>query len=157
MPTLSVYRDKLFPHTTTLWTPNRYGRFLQEEKVPPWYNNSQEQTVREYYWRFKFSLEPYREGSQGQRLIWYLAFPPVTVLMRITVTLYQIVPRHLILQRIVLLIFPKSEPGQLQTIYATAWKIKKDIIWEIVIRGNAHATVHLRTINQFLKLVHLRK
>ena len=69
---------------------------------------------------------------------------------------YQIVPRYLILQRIVLLnlIFPKSEPGQLQTIYATAWKIKKDIIWEIVIRGNAHhAAVHLRTINQFLKLV----
>jgi hypothetical protein len=50
------------------------------------------------------------------------------VLMRITVTLYQIAPRHLILQRIVLLIFPKSEPGQLQTIYATAWKIKKGII-----------------------------
>jgi hypothetical protein len=48
--------------------------------------------------------------------------------MRITVTLYQIVPRHPILQRIVLLIFPKSEPGQLQTIYATAWKMTKDII-----------------------------
>jgi hypothetical protein len=56
------------------------------------------------------------------------AFPPVTVLMRITVTLSQIVPRHLNLQWIVLLIFPKSEPGQLQTIYATTWKIKKDII-----------------------------
>ena len=38
------------------------------------------------------------------------------------------VPRHLSLQRIVLLIFPKSETGQLQTMYATAWKIKKDII-----------------------------
>ena len=25
-----------------------------------------------------------------------------------------------------------------------------------MIRGNAHATVHLRTINQFLKLVHVR-
>jgi hypothetical protein len=25
-----------------------------------------------------------------------------------------------------------------------------------VIRGNAHATVHLRTINQFLKLIYLR-
>ena len=25
-----------------------------------------------------------------------------------------------------------------------------------MIRGNAHATVHLRTINQFLKLVYLR-
>jgi hypothetical protein len=30
-------------------------------------------------------------------------------------TIYQIVPRHLILQRIVLLIFPKSEPGQLRS------------------------------------------
>ena len=60
---------------------------------------------------------------------------------------------------VVLLIFPKSEPGQLlvQKIYTTTWVIKKDNIWEIVIRGNAHATVHLRTINQFLKLVHLRK
>ena len=73
--------------------------------------------------------------------------------MRITVTLCQTVPRHLISQRIVLLIFSEPEPGQLQTIYATGWKIKKDIIREIVIRGNAHATVHLRTINQFLKLV----
>jgi hypothetical protein len=50
------------------------------------------------------------------------------VLMCITVTLYRIVPRHFILQRIVLLIFPKSEPSQLQTIYATAWKIIKDIV-----------------------------
>ena len=41
-------------------------------------------------------------------------FPPITVLMRITVTLYQVVSRHLILQRILLLIRPKSEPGQLQ-------------------------------------------
>ena len=73
--------------------------------------------------------------------------------MRITETLYPIVPCHLILQRIVLLIFPKSEPAQLQTIYATAWKIKR----EIEIRGNAHAVVYLRTINQFLKLVYLRK
>ena len=44
-----------------------------------------------------------------------------------TVTLHQIVPRHLILQRIVLLIiFPKSEPGQLQKNYDTAClEIKK--------------------------------
>ena len=34
---------------------------------------------------------------------------------------------------------------------------QKDIIWEIEIRGNAHAAIHLRTINQFLKLVYLRK
>ena len=34
------------------------------------------------------------------------------------------------------------------------WKIKMDIVWEIVIRENAHATVHLWTINQFLKLVY---
>ena len=84
--------------------------------------------------------------------------PCFPVLMRIIVTLYQIVPRHLILQRIVLLIFPKLEPGQLQNIYATAWKIIKDIIWEIVIRGNAHMLIMLqfisgRTINQYLKLV----
>ena len=39
---------------------------------------------------------------------------PITVLMCITVTLYQVIPRHLILQRILLLILPKSEPGQLQ-------------------------------------------
>ena len=70
------------------------------------------------------------------------------------ITLYS---RHLILQRKVLLIFPKSEPGQLQTIYAAAWKIKKDIYLRIAKRGDAHATVHLRTINQFLKLVYLRK
>ena len=102
------------------------------------------------------------QTTEGNRLIWYLAFPPVTVLMRITVTLCRIVPRHLILQRIVLLIFPKSEPAQLQTIYATGWKIIKDIIWEIVIRGNAHMLIMLqfisgRTINQYLKLVYLRK
>ena len=73
--------------------------------------------------------------------------------MRITVTLYPIVPRHPTLQRIALLIFPKSEPGQLQTIYSTIWKIRKDIIRKVMIRGNAHAAVHLRMINQFLKLV----
>ena len=49
-----------------------------------------------------------------QDIILYLAFPPITALVRITVTLYRAVPRHLILQRIVLLILPKSEPGQLQ-------------------------------------------
>ena len=32
----------------------------------------------------------------------------------ITMILYPVVPRHLILQMILLLIFPKSEPGQLQ-------------------------------------------
>ena len=40
--------------------------------------------------------------------------------MRITVTLYRVVPRHLILQRILLLILPKSEPGQLQKNETTA-------------------------------------
>ena len=39
---------------------------------------------------------------------------PITVLMCITVTLYQVIPRHLILQRILLLMLPKSDPGQLQ-------------------------------------------
>ena len=43
------------------------------------------------------------------------------------VILYLIVPRHPILRRIFFLIFPKSEPGQLQKNYATAWKITKDI------------------------------
>ena len=55
-------------------------------------------------------------------------FPANNSTMRITVILYRIVPRHLILQRILLLILPKSEPGQLQTNETTAWKIKKDII-----------------------------
>ena len=41
-------------------------------------------------------------------------FPANNSTMRITVILYRIVPRHLILQRILLLILPKSEPGQLQ-------------------------------------------
>ena len=62
-------RDKLFPHTPTLWTPNRYGRFLQEKKVPPRYNNLLEQTVHEYCWRFKLSLEPYTELSLKQRKV----------------------------------------------------------------------------------------
>ena len=42
-------------------------------------------------------------------------------------------------------------------IYATAWKITKDIIWEIVMRRNSHAAVYLRMINQFQELVYLRK
>ena len=33
--------------------------------------------------------------------------------------------------------FPKSEPGQLQKNYATAWKITKDIIWDMVMMRNA--------------------
>ena len=60
------------------------------------------------------------------------SFPTVAVLMRITMILYLTVTRHPILQRIFSLIFPESEPGQLQKKYATAWKIIKDIIWEIV-------------------------
>ena len=46
-----------------------------------------------------------------------------------------------------------NRSGQLQTIYSTIWKIRKDIIRKVMIRGNAHAAVHLRMINQFLKLV----
>ena len=38
--------------------------------------------------------------------------------------LYQVVPRHLILQMILLLIFPKSEPGQLQK--NRDWKVQRD-------------------------------
>ena len=60
------------------------------------------------------------------------SFPTVAVLMRITMILYLTVTRQPILQRIFSLIFPESEPGQLQKKYATAWKIIKDIIWEIV-------------------------
>ena len=47
--------------------------------------------------------------------------------MRITVTLYRAVPRHLILQRILLLILPKSEPGQLHinSILAVIYNYKK--------------------------------
>ena len=51
------------------FTPNRYGRFLLETKVPPGYNNSQKQTAREHCWKFKFSLEPYRELSLKQRKV----------------------------------------------------------------------------------------
>ena len=77
--------------------------------------------------------------------------------MRITVILYLIVHRHPILQTILFLIFPKSEPGQLQTIYATAWKITKDIICEMVMIRNAHSAVYLGMINQFQEYVYLRK
>ena len=59
-------------------------------------------------------------------------------------------PSHL--QRIVLLIFPKSEPTHLQTIYATALENQDGYYLRKVIRGNAHAVVHLRMINSFLKL-----
>ena len=52
--------------------------------------------------------------NNSQYNFYITAFPPMTVLMCITVTLYQVVPRHIILQRILLLILPKSEPGQLQ-------------------------------------------
>ena len=64
--------------------------------------------------------------------------------------------KDIIINIIVLLIFPKSAPGQLQTIYATAWKTIKDTIGEIVMRRNAHAAVHLRMINQFHERVYLR-
>ena len=50
---------------------------------------------------------------------------PITVLMCITVTLYQVIPRHLILQRILLLILPKSEPGQLQKKLNHCWENQK--------------------------------
>ena len=52
--------------------------------------------------------------------------------MCITVTLYQVVPRHLILQKILLLIsyFPSQNQVNylVQKNQTTAWKIKKDII-----------------------------
>ena len=49
-------------------------------------------------------------------------------LVCITVIMHLIVSCHLMIQRIVLLILPKTAPGQLQTIYATAWKTTNDII-----------------------------
>ena len=54
-------------------------------------------------------------------------------------------------------IFPKSEPGTLT--YKNVCHClgnREDSIWETVMRGNAHAVVHLRMIHQFLKLVYLR-
>ena len=105
-------------------------------------------------WKIPPSLEtPVSRSLLHRNMI--PCFPPISVLMCITVTLYWVVPRHLILHRILLLILPKSEPGQLQKNYTTAWKIKKDIIWEMKY-AHAHAAIHLRTINQFLKLVYCR-
>jgi len=56
------------------------------------------------------------------------SFPTVAVLMRITMILYLTVTRHPILQRIFSLIFPESEPGQLQKNTPLLGKIIKDII-----------------------------
>ena len=75
--------------------------------------------------------------------------------MPITVTLYQIVPRHNILRRI---IYPKSEPGQLSYKKIKPLPLenqKGHYLRNRDIRGNAHVAIHLRTINRFLKLVYL--
>ena len=49
-------------------------------------------------------------------------------------------------QRIFVSIFPKSEPGRLQKNYATAWKITKDIIYDLglkmAMKVNAHFAEH---------------
>ena len=72
--------------------------------------------------------------------------------------MYQVVPRHLILERIVHLILPKSEPGQLQKKLNHCLKNQKGYyLRNGNMEGNAHAAIHLRTINQFQKLVYLRK
>ena len=52
-------------------------------------------------------------GEEGSKDIICTNHTAITLVLY--VTLYQVVPRHLILQRILLLILPKSEPGQLQT------------------------------------------
>ena len=68
-------------------------------------------------------------------------------------------PSHFTKDMILLLILPKSEPGQLsyKKIKPLFGKSKRILFEKIEIRGNAHAAIHLRTINQFLKLVYLRK
>ena len=43
------------------------------------------------------------------------------------------IPRHPIERRMFLPIFPKSEPCQLQKKYATAWKVTKDIIFDLFV------------------------
>ena len=40
----------------------------------------------------------------------------------------------------------RTRPTKLQTIYATAWKFTKDIIWEIVIMGLAGQSIHASTV-----------
>ena len=50
--------------------------------------------------------------------------------------------------------FPSQNQVNYKKIKPLFWKIKKDIIWEIEIRENAHAAIHLRMMNQFLKLVY---
>ena len=52
-------------------------------------------------------------------------------------------------QRIFVSIFPKSEPGRLQKNYATAWKITKDIILEMVMMRNARFAENLGMIDKF--------
>ena len=55
-------------------------------------------------------------------------------------------------QRIFVSIFPKSEPGRLQKNYATAWKITKDIILEMVMMvmmKNACFAENLGMIDKF--------
>ena len=71
-------------------------------------------------------------------------------------------PQHFILQKIALLILPKSEPGQLQYNQTTAWKIEKEDGYYLRYtkqRGNAHTAwsqTHHRMINQVLKLVYFK-
>ena len=82
--------------------------------------------------------------------------------MRITVTLYRIVPRHLILQRIVLFntsqVRTRSTTKKLNHCFG---KSKQDILF-VRNRNTGEMLIMLqfnliRTINQFLKLVYLRK
>ena len=115
----------------------------------------------------------------ASNMISYLAFRPITVLMCITVTLYQVIPRHLMLQRIVLLknkIYSMLQDSHFKSnafnspfntsqvrTRSTTKKLnhclenQKGYYLRNRNTGNAHAAIHLRTINQFLKLVYLRK
>ena len=85
------------------------------------------------------------------------------LLMRITVTLYRIVPRLLVLQRIVLFntsqVRTRSTTKKLNHCFG---KSKQDILFvrnrntgEMLIMTTIQSLI--RTINQFLKLVYLRK
>jgi hypothetical protein len=79
--------------------------------------------------------------------------------MCITVILHLILLRHLNLQRTFLPLFYKSEPGQPQTNYATAWKITNVIIYDLgfksVIKVNAYFAKHQRMIITFQEHVQI--
>ena len=53
--------------------------------------------------------------------------------------------------------FPKSEPGQLQTIYTTAWKPQRISYELMMMMKDAHVADNLRMIDQVQECVYVRK